>query len=869
MNHSRIIATTLSSILVLLISAHASAQNAQSLPEKFALPQNPIELGRYSRKDVYFDAVGRKAAIFARESGTFESWVFPMKLFHNAAISISIEGQDSPIDFSSSVDKVIVRPESTTLVATNQLFTIKATYFTPINEQGSIILLDIDTARPLTLTISFVPDLKPMWPGGLGGQSAGWRDDLKAFVISESRRKYNAFFGSPGAVRGVATPAHQLASGALRFDIKVDPKTARNHFYPLIIAGGINGRQPVIDLYNRLAGTVQEQYQATFNHYRSLREKMMSIETPEPALNLAFEWAKAAMDKGMIDNPELGYGLVAGWGPAEGGARPGFGWFFGGDAAINSYAMTGYGDFESMRAAFRFLAKFQRADGKITHEISQAAGMIKWFEEYPYAFYHADTTPFYIAAVYNLYRQSGDIKLIEELWPNLKNAYQFCIDNDSDGDGILENSKAGLGASELGSLLEDLHQDIYLAATNLEASFAIRELAEIMKDTQLRDLAEQKYQRAFASLNELYWNQTEGRYIYALTKSGKQNTEVTAWAAVPMMFGQLDARRASLTIRTLSSSQISSDWGTRMLTNRSPAYDPMAYNNGGVWPFLTGFVASAEYAYRHNHSGLAHLRQLARMTFDHSLGFHHEILSGDFYRPLDESVPHQLFSSGMVITPFIRGLLGLRADAPKKSLRLSPQIPASWDKLSVRNYLFGKSSISINFRRTGLTSLSYEISKDDDDPIKLQFEPSLPAFARINRVLIDGKAARISSNQSDYLKPALSLETTLKRRTLIEISFTGGIEIEVPDSPTQTGDRTSSLKILEVMPSSANSLNLSVEGLSGKTYKILARAPNGIQEISGAAIKGDENGWKAISIEFPAAEGDPVYQVKIIQIRPR
>ncbi|MBK8313873.1 MAG: hypothetical protein IPL01_07525 [Acidobacteria bacterium] len=189
--------------------------------------------------------------------------------------------------------------------------------------------------------------------------------------------------------------------------------------------------------------------------------------------------------------------------------------------------------------------------------------------------------------------------------------------------------------------------------------------------------------------------------------------------------------------------------------------------------------------------------------------------------------------------------------------------------MSVRNYLFGKSSISINFRRTGLSSLSYEISKDDDDPIKLQFEPSLPAFARINRVLIDGKAARISPNQSDYLKPALSLETTLKRRTLIEISFTGGIEIEVPDSPTQTGDRTSSLKILEVMPSSANSLNLSVEGLSGKTYKILARAPNGIQEISGAAIKGDENGWKAISIEFPAAEGDPVYQVKIIQIRPR
>jgi hypothetical protein len=56
-----------------------------------------------------------------------------------------------------------------------------------------------------------------------------------------------------------------------------------------------------------------------------------------------------------------------------------------------------------MRAAFRFLAKYQRAGGKTTHEISQSAAMIKCFEEYPYAILHADTTPFYIAAFHNLF----------------------------------------------------------------------------------------------------------------------------------------------------------------------------------------------------------------------------------------------------------------------------------------------------------------------------------------------------------------------------------------------------------------------------------------------------------------------------------
>lgn len=853
-------------VLAVVIAATAGVHSQTPLTAKFPFPPNPVELSRNVRPRVTFDAVGRRAAVFGSESGNFESWVFPLKLFHNASISIAVQGRDNPIAFSDCVERIVVRPESTTLVATSELFTIQATFFTPLGERGSIILLDIDTARTLELTVSFVPDLKPMWPGGLGGQSAGWREDLKAFVISESRRQYNAIFGSPAAVRGISTPAHQLAEGALRFVVKVEPKTAKSHYYPLVIAGGKDGRQPVIELYKRMSESIRDQYLATYNHFRGLREKVMSIDTPEPALNQAFEWAKASMDKGMVDNPDLGLGLVAGWGPAGSGARPGFGWFFGGDAAINSFAMTGYGDFDSMRAVFRFLARYQRADGKITHEISQAAGMIKWFDEYPYAYYHADTTPFYIAAVFNLYRQSGDAKLIEELWPVLKKAYQFCIDNDSDGDGILENSKAGLGASELGSLLEDLHQDIYLAATNLEASLAMRELAALMKDQQLRDLADQKYQRAFASLNELYWSQSDGRYIYALTKSGKQNTEITAWTAVPMMFGQLDARRAGLTIMSLSSSQISTDWGTRMISNRSAAYDPVAYNNGGVWPFLTGFVAAAEYQYRHQHSGLAHLRQLAHLTFDHSLGQNPEILSGDYYRPLDESVPHQLFSSGMAITPLIRGLLGLRPDAPGRSLNFSPQIPSSWERMAVRNYLVGRSSLAIAFKRNGAAGLVYEITREDDEPLKLVFSPALPDFSRVTRVLVDGKPVK-ASIAGDGFRPALSLETPLRRRTTIEITLAGGIEIEIPDSPAQPGSRTSSLKVLDVSTPAPQTLSVSVEGASGRSYRIMARTNMTIQEVIGATFRGEEGGFKVIVVEFPPADNDQSYQAKTIQVR--
>src|SRR5437868_2949859 len=98
--------------LVFCCSLVCAAPAQTALPDKFTLPDNSIALSRAARPNVYFDALGRKAGLLGTESGTFEAWVFPLKLFHDARLSISVEGQDNPIDFASIVDRVIVRPEA-------------------------------------------------------------------------------------------------------------------------------------------------------------------------------------------------------------------------------------------------------------------------------------------------------------------------------------------------------------------------------------------------------------------------------------------------------------------------------------------------------------------------------------------------------------------------------------------------------------------------------------------------------------------------------------------------------------------------------------------------------------------------------------
>ena len=117
-----------------LLACAALAQTTATLPDKFALPDNPMALSRTARPNTYFDALGRKAGLLGTESGTFEAWVFPLKLFHDARLSVSVEGQDNPIDFASIVHRVIARPAAEPYAAPSV---------------GATLLCDVGAGRPL------------------------------------------------------------------------------------------------------------------------------------------------------------------------------------------------------------------------------------------------------------------------------------------------------------------------------------------------------------------------------------------------------------------------------------------------------------------------------------------------------------------------------------------------------------------------------------------------------------------------------------------------------------------------------------------------------------------------------------------------
>lgn len=849
-------ATRVSYVLAAAVAVVAVAPAREPAPDlppvpKFVIAPSPIGLSGDVRPGQYLGVVSPRAAWLGLETGEAEVWVHPLKLVSGLHLDFRIPDYDEPVRGADVARTVEVRPELTTVTYAHATFTARQHVLAPLDRPGVLVLLDIDAVRPIEVIVSFREVFQYAWPGAFGGQYAAWRPDLRAFLFSESLRLRNAYLGSPWATAGTDHPAHALPDAPSVFRIPVDPARARREFLPIAIVAGTQPREALADEYRRLIADAERLYRDRVAHAARLRDEAVRLDTPEDRIDLAFEWAKVNLDEQRVCNPDLGCGPVAGWGPSGQGARPGFGWFFGGDAAINSLAMSSAGLREPVAEGLRFFAKYQRADGKIPHEISQAAGQLPWFDRFPYAYYHADTTPYWIVAVWQHWRATADAALVDEIWPAIRKAWAWCLTTETDGDGIIENTAGGLGAIEVGAIGEQIHQDIYLAAVWLQATAAMAEMAGARGDTALAEEARSIGENGRRTLNERYWIEPAGHHAFGLLASGAVNDALTVWPATAAAFGLLEPARARRTLTSLAGHRIAADWGARMLAVDHPLYDPLHYNMGAVWPFVTGFVARGHYQYGRPWAGFPLVDALGQLTFDFARGRHAELLSGAFYRPLDTAVPHQFFASSMLATPLLRGVIGWSADAPRRRARLAPQVPPSWARTVVRGLPAGDSRVHMTLDHAAGSQTA--TLSGEGAPIDLEFVPAVPPGAREVRTRVS-QAASTPPRDDHAGEPSVFVRLQ-GAPVVVTTTWRGGYAVDPPRVDLTPGQRRRGLRVLDVV-AEADAVRVELEAPEGGEAEFSAHGPRP------ASVEGGELvAWAGTAgrvwVRFPASDGIP------------
>ncbi len=845
-------------LLLCLALAASAATGSQPAPEA-------LQLSRPARPWEFLPAVGQRAALFGDEDGDLEAWVYPLKLFRNFHLQFHIGGEVIPAE--SLARNVTVRPESATILYASDTFQVRETLFVPVEEQGAIVILQISTVEPLQVEASFVRDFTLEWPAALGGTYMSWDPALRAFSLGEESKKFFGLVGSPDAVVFRQEYATNY-SATVESSFTLVPVSKGRTTQVIVIAGSVTGPAAAENTYKHLGADYATLLHDSAEYYRRELSQTVSLQLPDSQMQQAYDWARISLLQGVVTNPYLGTGLVAGYRTSGESQRPGFAWYFGRDSEWSSFAFDAEGDFTHAREALDFISRYQRADGKIPHEISQTATFVDWFKKFPYPWASADATPLFIIAVRDYVQQSGDTAFASEKWNTLWKAYQF-LHSTWDAHGFAQNLGVGHGWIEGGPLRppdnappaapangpapQVIKTELYQSGLGVEALRALADLARVTGHSQVVSEMEQAAQHQMPLLNQSFWDPRNKIFAFGLDPHDRQIDVASILATVPMWFKQLDIDKSEEMIDHLAAPDFETDWGARIISDRDPRYDPGGYHYGSVWPLFTGWARVGEYRYHRALPAYANLRANALLALDGSLGHVTEVLSGDYYQGLSTASPHQIWSAAMVVSPLLLGLMGLQADVPQHTLRFAPHVPATWNSFQISNEHVGQVALDLAYRRTD-DEITLQVRRSGQGDCTLEFSPALSLRAQVAGVEVNGRPApfRAEANTEDqHVRVHFAV---FEGSNTLRIHLRDDFGVDFANTLPPLGARSRALKVVSQSWNAGRSaLTLQLAGIAGHQYDLAVRNPSQIASLEGGEVVKLPRGAAVLRVGFPAA----------------
>jgi glycogen debranching enzyme len=220
----------------------------------------------------------------------------------------------------------------------------------------------------------------------------------------------------------------------------------------------------------------------------------------------------------------------------------------------------------------------------------------------------------------------------------------------------------------------------------------------------------------FAHFNEAFWDEDWGGYAYALDGDKRKVLTKVSNVGHCLWTGIIRPDRAARVVQRLMARDMFSGWGIRTLTTEHPAFNPLAYHNGSVWPHDNGLIALGFKRY----GFAAEVARVSRALSDAGSYFalHQvpELFAGiarngtDFpVQCLGANVP-QAWAAGAVFS-LLRAILGLEADAPAGVLYVEPTLPTWLPELTLTGLHVGRQVFNLRFGREENGDTDFEVLK--------------------------------------------------------------------------------------------------------------------------------------------------------------
>jgi glycogen debranching enzyme len=374
--------------------------------------------------------------------------------------------------------------------------------------------------------------------------------------------------------------------------------------------------------------------------------------------------------------------------------------------------------------------------GKLPHELRHDE--LTHRGELPYSPYYGahDVPALYCLALWHAWRWSGEREVLDRHFDTAQRALAWCESlGDCDGDGLQEyatRSRKGYrnqGWKDAGDAVVDARgrqahpplATIELQGYLYAARLAMAELMDARDDTAAAQHQHDAAQALRRRVEQRYWMPQAGFYALALDRDKRPVDAIASNAGHLLWCGLPAADRAEAVARRLLAPDMFSGWGLRTLSADNPAYNPISYQRGSVWPFDTLIAAAGLWRYGAHDAAFA----LIKGVLDAAAAFEADRLPelfGGFERSYGAPVPYaqanvpQAWSAAAPILA-AQLMLGLLPDAPHGRCYVQPMLPDWLPHLSVRGIRVGSGVLQVSARREGHRTVIERLEGDGIEPV--------------------------------------------------------------------------------------------------------------------------------------------------------
>jgi hypothetical protein len=563
-------------------------------------------------------------------------------------------------------------------------------------------------------------------------------------------------FQSLGASFPLNNSKHKGATGMLKYQVTLQGKSSTTVWFA--IAGSNVDQVEASGALTVGLASPDELLSAKISERQQVLAQAQ-IHVPDEEIQAAFDWGKLnladmrrtvrdmmvrdTMEGTVYPSPLTPtFPVLSGFGAGY----PDYPWFFGTDGAYSTFSLAAVGQWQEAKnhlATIRQVSqRVNGTTGKVLHEIV-TDGSIYFGTNAQNG--DVNETAEFATAVATLWRWSGDNSVRDDNYDFIKAGLSYITtnlvttnlnpDGWPEGAGMVEAN--GMGATKLD-----------VAVYTIRALNDLAEMADSKGDTATHDWATSKASALTNQFRNDWWIPSQGLFADSLGLSqmvptdpkatlgstpGYTQLEQLFWInATPMETSFASVADASTAFPQLESSTFTGTTGFFQQGIKG-GFQASAVN--------TGVMAIAEANYGRMDQSLRYVRFVANELDVEQPGALPELFDSPDYKyfpPFGGAMVMQAWSSYGIHWPLVELYLGIKPDAPAKTLSVVPDLPGSWQELSIDDLQVGSDRIAVSVRRD---AIKYVTTVSAPAGWSLTIGYTLPAQTKVKSVRLNNSPA--------------------------------------------------------------------------------------------------------------------------------